>query len=75
MSIERLERLLTSRQITEETGLHRSTINRLRQNGDFPEPIPTGPRGRRWRESDIRAWLAERRAAKDEKDGLGSTDP
>ena len=75
MTVERLERLITSRQITEETGISRATIYRLLQNGAFPKPIRIGPRATRWLASDIKAWLVERKAASDEKDGLGSTDP
>ena len=62
MNIERLDRLLTSKQLTDETGISRSTIYRLLQNGAFPEPIYIGPRGVRWLESDIKAWLADRKA-------------
>ena len=61
MNIERLDRLLTSKQLTDETGISRSTIYRLLQNGAFPEPIYIGPRGVRWLESDIKAWLVERK--------------
>ena len=67
MTIERLERLLTSKQIAEETGISRSTIYRLVQNGSFPKPIRVGRRCVRWLESDIKAWLAERKAAGEEK--------
>ena len=62
MTIERLDRLLTSKQLTDETGISRSTIYRLLQNGAFPKPIHIGPRGVRWLELDIKAWLVERKA-------------
>lgn len=62
MTIERLDRLLTSKQITAETGISRSTTYRLLQSGAFPKPIPIGPRGIRCLESDIKAWLVERKA-------------
>ena len=51
MNIERLDRLLTSKQLTDETGISRSTIYRLLQNGAFPERIYIGPHGVRWLES------------------------
>ena len=73
MSSERLDRLLTSKQIATETGISRSTIYRLLQNGAFPKPVRIGPRCTRWPESDIRQWLAERKASGEEKDGSGST--
>ena len=65
----RLDRLLTCKEITAETGLSRSTIYRLVRNGSFPEPIRIGPRGKRWLESEIRAWLAERKSVDQHKDG------
>ena len=74
MAVERLERLMTSRQITAEMGISRSTIYRLSRAGLFPEPIRIGPRGMRWLESEIKAWLLERRAAVGENDGLRTTD-
>ena len=75
MSTQRLDRLLTSKQIAAETGISRSTIYRLLQNESFPKPIRIGPRCMRWPESDIKAWVAERKAAGEEKNGLGSADP
>ena len=62
MTTERLDRLLTSKQLIAETGISRSTIYRLLRKGEFPKPIRIGPRGVRWLESDIKAWLAERKA-------------
>ena len=62
MTIQRLYRLLTSKQLTAETGISRSTIYRLLQNDAFPKPIRIGPRAMRWLESDIKAWLVERKA-------------
>ena len=58
----RLDRLLTCKEITAETGLSRSTIYRLVRDGSFPKPIRIGSRGMRWPESDIRAWLADRKS-------------
>ena len=48
MHIERLDRLLTIKQITAEIGISRSTIYRLTRKGVFPKPIPIGDRGKRW---------------------------
>ena len=42
MNIERLDRLLTSKQLTDETGISRSTIYRLLQNGAFPSLYTLG---------------------------------
>ena len=62
LTIERLDRLLTNKQITAETGISRSTIYRLLRNGAFPKPIRIGPRSMRWLASDIKAWLVEGKA-------------
>ena len=62
MTTERLDRLLTNKQLVAEIGISRSTIYRLLQRGAFPRPISFGPRCMRWMESDIKAWLAERKA-------------
>ena len=67
MPIERLDRLLTIKQIAAETGISRSTIYRLTQKGVFPKPIPIGDRGKRWPESEIKVWLAGLKAS----DGKG----
>ena len=66
MHIERLDRLLTIKQITAEIGISRSTIYRLTRKGVFPKPIPIGDRGKRWPESEIKVWLAGLKAS-DEK--------
>ena len=42
MPMERLDRLLTIKQITAETGISRSTIYRLTQKGDSPSRYPSG---------------------------------
>ena len=73
MSAEPLERLLSIKQITAETGISRSTIYRLLRNGTFPTPIRLGKRGMRWLESEIKAWLRKRKDADGED--IGSTDP
>ena len=62
MPIQRLDRLLTIKQITAETGISRSTIYRLTRKGVFPKPIPIGDRGKRWPEFAIKVWLAGPRA-------------
>ena len=75
MTIERLERLLTRKEITREVGISRSTIYRLLRNGSFPQPIRIGERGIRWPESQVQAWIAERKAAIQPRDEFASTDP
>ena len=58
------DRLLRRRQVEEITGMRRSSIYRLMQNGDFPPPVRVGPAAVRWRESDITGWLESRPIAR-----------
>lgn len=55
-----LERFLGWRQVQHLTGLGRTTAWRLRQAGDFPDPVPISPRRVAWRERDIARWNASR---------------
>ena len=55
--MEPLERLLTIKQIADETGISRSTIYRRMEEGTFPKPVRIGPRATRWRASTIKDWL------------------
>lgn len=57
-----LERFLGWRQIRELTGLGRTTAWRMRQAGDFPEPVSISPGRVAWRERDIIAWNESRGA-------------
>ena len=60
------DRLLRRRQVEEITGLSRSSIYRLMQDGEFPRPVKVGPAAVRWRASGITAWLESRPVAKGE---------
>ena len=62
------DRLLRRRQVEEITGMSRSTIYKMMQNGDFPRPVKIGPAAVRWRSSDIRAWVESRPVARGEFD-------
>ena len=60
------DRLLRRRQVEEITGLSRSSIYRLMQDGEFPRPVKVGPAAVRWRTSDITVWLESRPVARGE---------
>ena len=47
------ERLLRRREVEKITGIGRSSIYRLMQEGKFPRPVRIGPAAVRWRASDI----------------------
>ena len=57
---EGLERVLGWRQVRDLTGLGRTTAWRMRQAGDFPEPVPISPGRVAWRERDIARWNESR---------------
>ena len=57
------DRLLRRREVEKITGLGRSSIYRLMQEGDFPRPVKVGPSAVRWRESEVNAWVESRPVA------------
>lgn len=46
--------------VRQRTGLGRSTIYRLMNQGQFPSAVQLAPRAVGWRRGDIDAWLAAR---------------
>ena len=54
-------RILRRPAVIERTGLSDTTIWRLYRRGQFPRPIQLSANAVGWRESDVDAWLAERR--------------
>ena len=65
------DRLLRRRQVEEITGMGRSSIYRLMQEGEFPRPVRIGPAAVRWKASDIAAWMESRPVARGEFDPPG----
>lgn len=57
------ERHLRRPAVEEMTGLSRSTIYSLMDQGDFPRPINLTSRIVAWPESRISEWLAQRAAS------------
>jgi prophage regulatory protein len=52
-----MNRLLRMKQVTEITGLPRSTVYLYVSQGIFPKQIKIGYRSVAWREEDIQEWL------------------
>jgi prophage regulatory protein len=52
--------------VENRTGLSRSTIYLLMQNGKFPKPVRIGGRAVAWPEADVEAWLNARLAEREE---------
>jgi prophage regulatory protein len=54
------ERLLRLPAVEAATGLRRSAIYDLAQQGKFPRPVKLTARSSAWRESLVERWIAER---------------
>jgi prophage regulatory protein len=51
--------ILRVRDVIQRTGLSRSTIIRLEQNGKFPPHIDLSPRSIGWSSEDVDLWVRE----------------
>jgi len=51
------ERILSSAEVQDITGLSRTTIWRLERSGDFPARLPLCPGRVGWRYSDVMEWV------------------
>ena len=58
-----VKKYLRASQIVELTGLSRATIYAMEKKGDFPKKIALGARAVAWKESEIEAWLDDRKSA------------
>lgn len=56
-------KMLSSRQLCEEIGIHRATLDRWRKRPGFPVGVRVGLRAVRFRVEDVERWLAERAEA------------
>lgn len=52
-----MDKLLTLEEVTEITGLGRTTIWRYEQDGRFPARRKVGPNRVAWRASDVEEWI------------------
>jgi len=57
------ESLVRFTEVSQMTGLSRSTIWRLEHQGDFPKRLQISPRSIGWKRSEIEGWIAEREEA------------
>lgn len=51
-------RLLTTKDVLAIVQMSRTTLYFMIKEGRFPEPVILGKRNRRWRENDVREWVA-----------------
>lgn len=57
MSFENGPKLLRRRTVEAITGLSKSTLYKLIDEGRFPRPVKIGARAVAWRNSDISEWI------------------
>jgi prophage regulatory protein len=57
--------ILRRNAVQKATGLSRSSIYERMAQGDFPKPIPLGPRAVGWVESEVMEWVRERIVRRD----------
>ncbi|MCY4157284.1 MAG: helix-turn-helix domain-containing protein [Gammaproteobacteria bacterium] len=51
------KQLLKVTEVTKILNVSRTTLHRMTAAGKFPRAIELGPQARRWRVSDVQAWL------------------
>jgi prophage regulatory protein len=57
-------RIIRRVQVQSLTGLSRSTIYAGIASGNFPRPVPLGPRAVGWIEDEVNEWVTSRIAAR-----------
>ncbi|MGH8082454.1 MAG: helix-turn-helix transcriptional regulator [Lysobacter sp.] len=72
-SIAAPERLLRRREVESHVGLKKSAIYQRMEKGLFPRPVPDEDgRNVRWLESEVLAYIASRKRARDEGRKVGT---
>jgi prophage regulatory protein len=57
-----LDKLLRIDRVLEATTLGQTRLREMVREGTFPAPVALGTRARAWRESEVNAWIAERKS-------------
>jgi prophage regulatory protein len=60
-----MNKLLKIPEVRAKTGLSRSHLYALAQNGEFPKPVKLSERSSAWVESEVDSWIEERIAQRD----------
>ncbi|EMN8778009.1 helix-turn-helix transcriptional regulator [Pseudomonas aeruginosa] len=58
-------RIIRLKEVTDSTGIARSTIYKLIGEGGFPKPVPLVGRSVGWVESEVHEWIRGRIAQRD----------
>jgi prophage regulatory protein len=60
-----MNKLLKMPEVRTKTGLSKSHLYALAQNGEFPKPVKLSERSSAWVESEVDGWIEERIAERD----------
>lgn len=60
-------KLIRLPEVMRDTGLGRSSIYKQISKGDFPRPVNIGGRSVAWVSDEVKSWVAERIAQRDNK--------
>lgn len=52
-------RILRRQEVERRVGLSKPTLYRRIERGEFPKPVPLGPRAVGWLSTEIDQWIAE----------------
>lgn len=68
-----MAKILRGREVTERTGLSRTSLWRREKQHAFPHRVALGPNSVGWFEDEIDAWIEEQRKRRD-ADGVNADD-
>lgn len=66
-------RIIRLKEVTNSTGLARSTVYKFIAEGTFPKPVPLGDRCVGWVEEEVHDWIMVRIEARDLAAGAGQS--
>lgn len=64
-------RIIRLKEVTNSTGLARSTVYKYIAEGTFPKPVPLGDRCVGWVEEEVHDWIMAKIEARDLTAGAG----
>lgn len=74
MSANKAKRVIRLKQVMEMTGLGKSTIYKMKVNGDFPQAFSLGERAVGWWEHEVFGWIEKRAAIRNSFAGVNYAD-
>jgi len=62
-----MPQLIKIPEVMAKTGLSRSHLYALAQNGAFPKPVKLSERSSAWVEAEVQAWIEDRIVSRDQE--------